>query len=346
LLGGEGNRWRTQLGVNFEVRNYLADSRLLPSADFGELTFEGRASALGSAVKTLVERHRGQPLAAIVLLSDGVAPDVDSLDVTNFPPIYPVVLGSDQAPRDVGIIGTSITQASFEDAPLTIQADVSANGCTGEDIIANLFAIDATSPTGEEKTGCDGEACRAARRRKARLPLQTSADKTGVLFYRLRALPARESTDEATLANNETIVTVDRETGPHRVLYCSGRPNWEYKFLHRAIEGDAELRLIGLIRVARREAKFEFRGRAGESSNPLFRGFGNQSKEEIERYDQPVVIRTGTDDEFELRDGFPKVAEELFRYRAIIVDDLEADFFTADQMSLLQRFVSERGGAS
>ena len=78
------------------------------------------------------------------------------------------------------------------------------------------------------------------------------------------------------------------------MLYVSGRPNWEYKFLHRAVEADEQTQLVGLIRIAKREPKFEFRGRAGESSNPLFRGFGNQSKEEIERYDQPVLVRLNT----------------------------------------------------
>ncbi|MES2568475.1 MAG: glutamine amidotransferase, partial [Verrucomicrobiota bacterium] len=63
-----------------------------------------------------------------------------------------------------------------------------------------------------------------------------------------------------------------------------------------------------------------------------------------ERYDKPVFVRLNTEDEFELRDGFPKTPEELFKYRAIILDDLEAEFFTAEQMTLLQRFVSERGG--
>jgi uncharacterized membrane protein len=99
-----------------------------------------------------------------------------------------------------------------------------------------------------------------------------------------------------------------------------------------------------LIRVAKREPKFEFKSRAGESSNPLFRGFGNQSKEDIERYDQPVFVRLNTEDEYELREGFPKTPEQLFKYRAVIIDDLEAEFFSAEQMTLLQRFVSERGG--
>jgi uncharacterized membrane protein len=74
----------------------------------------------------------------------------------------------------------------------------------------------------------------------------------------------------------------------------------------------------------------------------LFRGFGNQSKED-RALRSTGAVRLGTNDEFELRDGFPKIAEELFRYRAVIIDDVEAEFFTADQMSLLQRFVSERG---
>jgi uncharacterized membrane protein len=98
-----------------------------------------------------------------------------------------------------------------------------------------------------------------------------------------------------------------------------------------------------LIRVARREPKFEFKGRAGESSNPLFRGFESKD-EQAARYDQPVVIRMYTEDKFELPGGFPKTAEELFKYHAVIVGDLEAQFFSHDQMALLQRFVSERGG--
>jgi len=34
----------------------------------------------------------------------------------------------------------------------------------------------------------------------------------------------------------------------------------------------------------------------------------------------------------------------LYAYQAVIVDDLEAEFFTPDQAALLQKFVSERGG--
>src|SRR5271166_6300566 len=102
--------------------------------------------------------------------------------------------------------------------------------------------------------------------------------------------------------------------------------------------------MVTLMRIARREPKFDFRGRAGEASNPLFRGFEDATNEETARYDQPVMIRLNTKDEFELRGGFPKTAEELFKYDAVILDRVEADFFTHEQLLLLQRFVSERGG--
>ena len=57
------------------------------------------------------------------------------------------------------------------------------------------------------------------------------------------------------------------------------------------------------------------------------------------------MIRLGKKlDGVELRDGFPKTADELYRYHAIVLDDLEAGFFTPDQLALLRNFVSQRGG--
>lgn len=140
------------------------------------------------------------------------------------------------------------------------------------------------------------------------------------------------------------MISVDRGEGPFRVLYVSGRPNWEFKFLNRAIDEDRQVQLVGLIRVAKREPKFDFRGRVGETSNPLFRGFGNQSPDEVQRYDQPVLVRLNTRDETELRAGFPRTPEDLYGYHAVILDDLEAEFFAPEQALLLQKFVSERGG--
>ncbi len=345
VVAGARSDWRTPFADNFDVRNYLADARLQPTQDFRELAFDGRTSALGHTLAQLAERYRGQPLAGIILLTDGIASDPgEALSLQGLPPIYPVIIGREGPERDLAVTSTAVTQTSFEDSPVTVQAELAANGFAGEEIVAQLLPIDA---------GKSGETVKPVAELTQTVPqeggkltcrFQFRPAQTGVLFYRLVVAPKNAGAAEATMANNETVVVVDRGAGPHRVLYVSGRPNWEYKFLHRAVESDDQTQLVGLIRIANREPKFSFRGRAGEDSNPLFRGFGDQSKENVERYDQPVFVRLGTEDEFELRGGFPKTAEELFKYRAVILDDTEAEFFTAEQMSLLQRFVSERGG--
>ena len=49
----------------------------------------------------------------------------------------------------------------------------------------------------------------------------------------------------------------------------------------KARREDDQIDLVGMIRVAKREAKFDFRGRDGQSSNSLFRGFKGEADEEI-----------------------------------------------------------------
>ncbi len=334
--------WQTTLGDAFDLRRYQFDQRLQPVENFTSLTFEGPASAMGSALEMTSARFQGRPLAGIVLLTDGNATDLTSLpaDLSGWPPVYPVVIGGRGPARDLAVRKVSVTQTAFEDAPVTVDAEVGTTGISGSSMTARI--TDASGKVVEEQTrpvpaNSAGSAFR----------FQIKTAPPGVSFYQFSVRDAAESgtsTREATLANNQRVVVVDRAQGPYRILYVSGRPNWEYKFLNRALDDDDQVQLTGLIRVAKREPKFSFLGRAGESSNPIFRGTDDQAKGEVAAYDQPVLIRLNPLDEQELRSGFPVLPEELFAYHAVLLDDVESAFFTPAQASLLQRFVSERGG--
>lgn len=383
-LTAEKSPWQAALLDNFQVRRYSFDAQLQPARDFSELTFEGRASSLLSALKTVAERFRGQPIAGIMLFSDGNATDLgESLpDLAGLPPVYPVTLGPGGTLRDLAVEKIAVSESAFEDAPVTIQADIAAPGFAGRKVVAQLIEIaNASAPVGlsnnlgaltnraasgpapvkraASTTNVTAQKLIAAQTLTVPTdgtPLaarfQVRPSKAGVTYYRVRVAAQGEvekldnapATEEATLANNTRVVPVDRGRGPHRLLYVSGRPNWEFKFLNRALAEDEQLEMVSLIRIARREPKFEFRGRAGDAANPLFRGFQDQPKEETERYDKPVLVRLNTRDSFELSGGFPKDPEELYAFTALIIDDLEAEFFTPDQMTLIQKFVSERGG--
>jgi uncharacterized membrane protein len=339
--------WLARLGQDFDVRRYVFDTGPRSVKTFAELTFEGEASAIGTSLSVLADRFRDQPVAGILLLTDGNSTGLNDGvdDGKRLPPVYPVAVGDDRGLVDLSVSKVAVTQTNFEAAPVTIAASVEGCSLSGKGVVVRV--IDETGREVERRTVSDLVDGEPSVQRFLLRP-----DRSGVSFYTVRAsLKGEEDlaagpgkSEEATLANNSRIATVDRGGGPYRVLYVSGRPNWEFKFLRRALEEDDEVNLVGLVRVARREPKFTFLGRPGERTNPLFRGFGNQQDEQAEQYDQPVLIRLKTEDGEELRDGFPRSTAELYRYHAVILDDLESGFFSQDQLSLLQQFVSRRGG--
>ncbi len=341
--------WLDELGRMFRVKTQIVDERLQNVPDFTKLDFSGTKSELERALHTLRGGAESRT-AAVVMITDGNPTDkTDPTDLkTSRVPMFPVLVGKDEPAPDLRIVEHSVTQTSFEDTPVTITARIAGTGFVGKEVaVAVLDEAGKVVMTEKLKLEKDGEA--------QTLRLKVPAVKPGISFFRLVALDAtllkqiekdawKALSKEATLANNERHIAVDRGAGPYRVLYVSGRPNWEYKFMRRALAGDTEVQIPSLIRIAKREPKFEWRGRTGETSNPLFRGFGDQGV--AQRYDQPVLTRLGTKDAKELSAGFPKTAEELMgEYRAIILDDIEAAFFTQEQMNLMERFVSERGGA-
>lgn len=336
--------WPQRLEANFEVRRYVFDARLQNVRSFGELDFQGKSSAIGGALRTVAERFKGRPLAGILLFTDGNATDLTGNvpTIPGLPPVYPVVVGSAKPARDLALQQVTATQTAFEDAPVTVQSEIQATGLSGATVMARLVDQDGKQVV-EQRLTVRGD------RESTPFRAQLKPERPGVSFYRLQVelsgAGGNPAAAEATEVNNARVLAVDRGRGPYRILYVSGRPNWEFKFLNRALSEDAQLQMVGLIRVAKREPKFDFRGRGGETSNPLFRGFGDQGRETTERYDQPVMTRLNTRDEVELSGGFPKTAEELYGYHAVILDDLEAEFFQPAQMALLPKYVSERGGS-
>ena len=333
--------WQEALDENFVIRRYTFDTRRRSTGEFDSLDFKGRASSLIGSTRELGELFSGRPLAGIQLFSDGNATDGNAADVDSLgtlPPVYPVVMGTDSDIRDISITNLVQVASPFEDAPVTIHCDLTATGFGSDDPI-EVRLLDPDGTVIETQSPVAAESMN--------LKFEVKPEALGVSFYTVEAgqvqPPAGQPVEaEATLANNRRIVAVERRREPYRILYVAGRPNWEYKFLKRALDDDPQVDLVGLIRIAKREPKFVFLGRGGESSNPLFKGFGGD--DEGERYDKPILKRLNVKDEEELKDDFPKSAAELFGYHAIILDDLESAFFMPHQRELIRRHVSERGG--
>jgi uncharacterized membrane protein len=343
LLGADGatsdGRWLTALGDRFRVRRFVFDERLRRVRDFSGLAFDGAASRLGAALAGLRERYAGGALAGVVILTDGSATDLAeddrSAQLEGLPPLFPVIVGDELPPADLSVARVEATTTAFEDAPVNLKVAVEAHGHAGAQVEVQLL-----DEAGKLLLTESAQSASASETLPVRFRLRP--ERPGVGFYRVQ-VSAAGGPREATAANNARLVLADRGRGPHRVLYVSGRPNWEYKYLRRAVDGDPELELAALMRMAHREPRFVFIGHGQESGNPLFRGFGRKG-DDTERYDEPVLVRLGTRAASELIEGFPKTPEALFDFEGLILDDLEAGFFSADQQALVERFVSERGG--
>ncbi len=331
--------WQKKLAADLVVDSFTFDVRLGKPLEGEPLSFTGPGSALARALGDLRDRYQGRPLAGILVITDGSPTDGAALDLKlqGLPPTFPLVIAPEQSLVDLSVTAATAQATLFEDAPVMVDATVAARGVVGRAVVASVREHGGRL-LGQERVVISKEDQTWVAR------FQVRPDALGTAFLEVEVvLENPGDLQEATLENNRRIVAANRETGPYRVLYLGGRPNYEHKFLQRALEEDPEVRVTSLIRIARREPKFDYRSREGERSNPLYRGF--EAQEEAERFDEPVFIRLNTKDSNELAAGFPKTPGELFPFDAVIIDAVEAGFFDRDQQRLLQRFVSERGGS-
>ena len=338
--------WRQQLERWFRVRTFSFSDRVHREDETNEMQFDGTLSHLHTAIKTLGARHHDDALAGIILFTDGNATDSEDAvgDTTESSPCPVYVVRPDADPKgfDIAIDNVQVSRTDFEAAPVTVRANIKGFGLHE---LPNLAKVNVSLRDGNDEEVESTEVTFDGTAANQRVEFRFLPTDKELGFYQLHASLSddRLSNKEITPRNNHRWLAIDRHRGPFRILYVSGRPNWELKFLRRALQTDDELALVGLVRIAKREPKFSFRDTNVGDSNPLFAGF-SPDDEGDETYDEPVLLRLGVRDEKELANGFPNRAEDLFTYHGIVLDDLEANFFTPEQLALLRRFVVSRGG--
>ena len=367
-IGRSENSWRERIEADFaadsdifasiaqlfESRIYGFDKRLASASEVADLPQGGTGSRLIENLEELTRRLEGRPVAGALLMTDGNVPGVgdERPELPDFSfPIYPVIPAQTTGLNDLRITGTSIRLTNFEISPVTLGVQFAIDGSFTENAIARLTDVANETVVAEKTIPIPTNESTLS------VSFQFRPQDVGLRFYRVDLFRevdrkafeeldklGQVSSSETTLVNNTRLIAVDRRTGPYRVLYVSGRPNWEFKFLRRAVSEDAEVELTGLIRMARKEPKFSFRDKGVSSTNPLFQGLGNDAEETAEQYDEPVMIRIGVKETEELASGFPKTADELFGFDALMLDDIEPAFFSQDQLDMIRRFVSARGG--
>ena len=335
------------LSRRHQLARYRLGVSIEPIQEIAGLDFDQRESDLIGGIATALTDLQGTNISAVVLFSDGVQQSANErVEVGDIPasvPIFTVGADVESNWHDIELSSLSVRRTDFDKSPVVVEVEVQSSGLAGREAQVGVYL---------------GSRLLKSRKIKITEAVETHSvrlefipDRPGWLEYEatvelldtgLLAGGTVDGADRIQENNGRTFIVDNREK-EYRILYVSGRPNWENKFVRRALEKDKQLRLTSLISISNAEPKFVFRpGKRSSISNPLFEGFDDDR--DRPRYDETVFLRLGAS-EHELLSGYPATPEELFTFDLLIWGDVKRDFFNTAQFEVTRDFVEKRGGS-
>ncbi len=120
---------------------------------------------------------------------------------------------------------------------------------------------------------------------------------------------------EIAAENNSRSVLVEPPGRPRRLLLVEGAPGYEHTFLKRALSHDSSLDVDSVIRKGQTD-----------DGQPTY-------------FVQAAASRAAA-----LAAGYPRTRADLFAYDAVVFGNVDASFFTTEQLESTAAFVAARGG--
>lgn len=294
-----------RLADRFALRFFRFSADAVPAPGAGALTASGARTDLATMFGSVRQELADMPVAGIVVVSDGA--DNASQDLA-------AALLSLRM-KQIPVYTVGVGRERFPRDVSVDRFDVPATTLKGSGALATV-TIGARGVDGDSVTvtaEADGQIVATqslrlpAGREAIQVPLRIPPLDVGTHVVTARISPLK---GELITENNQAAALLRVRPGYERVLYFEGEPRFEFAFLRRAFDADSAVRLVGLLRSSKGK-----------------------------------YLRINVSDSLDLVNGFPASRDELFRYRALILGDVEASYFTADQLRMIEDFVDRRGGA-
>ena len=302
------------LGDRFQVRLYKFGTDAQRIQKSLEIAGTAPATRIGNTLDRVMAESSSLPLGAIVLLTDG-ADNAGGIDLNTVAairrqriPIHTVGLGREHPERDVEVVDALLAARALPQSRLTATVTLQSYGLSGNK--ARLSVRDAGKVLASQDVALKGDG--ALQTEAITFNVGQAGPKT--LEIGVDPVPGEENT-----LNNKISRVVNVQARKPRILYFDGEPQWEYKFVRRAMDDNPEIVVFSMERT---------------TQNKIYR--------------QPCPAGGCPDgfkhDEKELEDGFPSKAEDLFAFQGLMLADVEAGYFTPAQQQLIHDFVDRRGG--
>lgn len=255
LLLADDARLLQELARRYKLRLYLVgEATVVQGGTVQELAAlvrdveaTGEASRLGQAVREVLNDLRGTPPCAVVLISDGINTEGETLaDAAAYArrkgvPLFTVALGSDAPTRDLELADLLVDEVVFVDDVVNFEFKLTARGLAGRPVRIVLREKSQRDVLAELrlKAGPDGQA--------QRLRLPYKPQEVGDFEYTLEVEPLA---DEVQTANNRQTRSVSVRKEQVRVLLAQAYPNYEFRYLKHLLEREPTVKLSTVLQEA------------------------------------------------------------------------------------------------
>lgn len=315
-----------KLSPHFTVEIFSVGDGLAPST-VDALSADARRTDLAGALAAARERYRGQRLAGIVLVSDGgdTGSGGGSGHVVSGSrrtsqvglkaarrsdssaadmPVFAIGIGSPEGPHDREVLGIVAGDPRLDEATVDLHVTAVSNGFGRTPFSLRLLANGQPVDTRRIVPQADGSPIDQL--------FTVSPDQMNPTVYTAE-VPSDAS--ESVAENNARSVLVSPPGRKRRMLAIEGAPGFEHSFMARAWAADSGLEVDSVTR----------KGKNGDGLDTFF-------------------VQAGAGRSTALTAGFPSSREVLYGYDGIVIANVEGEFFTRAQLSMLAEFVSDRGG--
>jgi len=265
------------LRENFDTRLFSFGATTQPVDDITGLEFGDGDSDLNQALQFVQASLRGEPLAGLVVVTDGATPSIEQMEANLLSlkaagtPVFSIGVGETQYQRDVELSRVDLPRRVLKGSRVNARLHIRQQGYDGE-TLELLVEDDSRILHRQAVTLERGE-------QSLEIPLATDDVGARQLEFRLAT-----KTGEQIAANNRRQAILGVDPRKTRILYFEGEPRFEFKFVRRAVAADEQIALTGLMRTA--DAKFY---RVGiESEQDLRNGFPI-TRDELFTYDALVL---------------------------------------------------------
>jgi uncharacterized membrane protein len=220
------------------------------------------------------------------------------------PPVYALGVGAKTVGRDREVLSVTAAEAVFDDSRVDLAVSAVSHGHGTEPIALRLLENGRPVEVRRAAPPADGVPVREI--------FQVSPARGAATVYTIE-IP--ETPGDLVPENNSRSTLVQPPSRPRRILFVEGAPGFEHSFLKRAWATDSGLEVDSVVRKGKNEEG-----------------------------DDTFYIQASRSRSDALMTGYPKRAEDLFAYDALVLANVESAQLSSAELEATRAFVGRRGG--